>query len=109
MVVMLWNLCANRVLSRWRPERSCGDGCARRSPSGPVRRLAELGEDVFHKLARGRVGEDPVSHLTVRMEHGGVVAASESLSDRGKGEVGELAAEVHRHLASINNLAAAFG
>jgi hypothetical protein len=32
----------------------------------------------------------------------GVVAAAESLSDSGQGEVGQFAAEVHGHLAGVD-------
>ena len=84
--------------------------CVRRGSAHGVRAESPSSPRILSTSSScGLVGEQASAHLAVRVQDGGVVAASEPLADRGKREVGQLAAEVHRHLASINNLAAAFG
>src|SRR3954449_12345962 len=69
----------------------------------------ELFTDLVHKVTCRAVREHTGADLAVRVQDRRVVTASEPLCDCGKREVRQLATEVHRHLASIDNLAAAFG
>src|SRR4051812_39112483 len=109
----VWKLCPWHLKVHDEPPPPCGRGlcsrCASRGRSRCFCRSGELAEDLVHSLPGGLIRQDAGAHLSMCVEHSCVVTATESLSDRGKGELGQLAAEVHRHLASINNLAAAFG
>ena len=55
------------------------------------------------------IESSPLSHqltdLPIGMHHSGVVAAAKGLADLRKGEVGELAAEIHRNLTSLHQSA----
>lgn len=69
------------------------------SPRGPL-------TDARGELSDLLVGTFPFLHAMTNLvggvDHGGVVAAPETFSDLGEGEVGELSADVHRDLACVH-------
>src|SRR5687768_2828812 len=64
---------------------------------------AEPAGDLLDRAAESRILRAALSDALDGVHHGGVVAAVEGARNFGKGELGELAGEVHRDLAGAGD------
>ena len=101
----LWRTSGENVPARtcgWGPTESTAlEGEVRGTPS--FTGLLDARGQFLHQVVHRPVLADEARDLVLRVDHRGVVAPTELLADHRQRRVGELAREVHRHLAGIRD------